>query len=78
VAGDGSILAAAWNGGHGFLPRLSPITTAAAGLHRLDWLARSARAARLRRGAYGVFVVAWDESGLESKVARGSFSLRRL
>ena len=48
------------------------------GSHSFDWLAPSPSAARLRRGAYKVFVVAWDEAGLESATARGTFSLRRL
>jgi sugar lactone lactonase YvrE len=54
------------------------VPAAAAGRHTFEWLARSVRQALLRRGDYKVFVVAWDDAGLESAGARASFKLRRL
>jgi len=54
------------------------LAAVAAGRHTFEWLARSSRSARLRRGAYKLFIVASDDAGLESKPARARFSLRRL
>lgn len=48
-----------------------------AGRHTFDWRASPASSARLRRGRYKVFVVASDAAGLDSPVARASFTLGR-